>query len=816
MTKKMVLNNDWKFSTLYKEEMLEASYDAGDLESVRIPHSVVETPLHYFDDQDYQMVSGYRRCLDIPEEWEGKVLLLTFAGIAHSAEVYLNGCKVAEHHCGYTAFTADISEAAQYGACNTLVVKVDSRENQNIPPFGFVIDYMTYGGIYRDVWLEVKEPSYLADLFLTTKQAQRFPKSGAPEVICCERSQVTVRAQIIHADEKMELRHWMRAKGGEFELAGTEAVLPMPGAENDQMETETSLFTGKIELWDLNHPALYEWKTELVKDGQVLDEKIVTYGYRKAVFKKEGFYLNGRKVKICGLNRHQSYAYVGYAMPASMQRLDAEILKNELGLNAVRTSHYPQSQHFIDRCDELGLLVFTEIPGWQHIGDEAWKDQAVKNVEEMVLQYRNHPSIILWGVRINESPDDDAFYERTNALARKLDPSRPTGGVRCFKKSSLLEDVYTYNDFVHSGKNRGCDEKELVTSDPDKAYMVTEYNGHMFPTKAFDWEEHRLEHALRHARVVNDIAAQPDIAGSFGWCMVDYNTHKDFGSGDRICYHGVMDMFRNPKMAASVYASRLENTPVLQVSSSMDIGEHPASHRGYSYIFTNADSVRMYRNDRLLKEYRNENPEFAALGHPPIRIDDYIGDVLETEEHMPHKQAMEVKAILNEVAVFGPDKMTKSAWMKAGKMMLLYHMTMDDAIQLFNKYVGDWGGEATVYRFDAVKDGKVVKSVTKGPVHKMSLELVTDHTDLKDEHTYDVAAVRIRAVDEFGNVLPYYNEPVILETEGEIELIGPGTLALSGGMAGTYVKTKGKAGNAVLRVKNLYGVEESVSFTVSI
>lgn len=126
---------------------------------------------------------------------------------------------------------------------------------------------------------------------------------------------------------------------------------------------------------------------------------------------------------------------MGYAMPASIQRMDAEVLKKELGLNAVRTSHYPQSQEFINRCDELGLMVFTEIPGWQHIGDEAWKAQAVENVKDMVIQYRNHPSIILWGVRINESQDDDEFYRRTNAIAHKLDDTRQTGGVRAHKRA---------------------------------------------------------------------------------------------------------------------------------------------------------------------------------------------------------------------------------------------------------------------------------------------------------------------------------------------------------------------------------------------
>ena len=246
----------------------------------------------------------------------------------------------------------------------------------------------------------------------------------------------------------------------------------------------------------------------------------------------DGEYKLAQLVRAC---KALSELCVAYGVPciSGKDSMKTDILKYELGVNAVRTSHYPQSPYFIDQCDRIGLLVFMEIPGWQHIGDEAWKNQAVINVRDMVMQYRNHTSIILWGVRINESQDDDDFYRRTNAAAHELDPSRPTGGVRAHKKSSFLEDVYTYNDFVHDGTNRGSEKKTSVTSDPKKPYLISEYNGHMYPTKAFDWEEHRVEHALRHVRVLDAAAAEGDIAGSFGWCMFDYNTHKDFGSGDR-------------------------------------------------------------------------------------------------------------------------------------------------------------------------------------------------------------------------------------------------------------------------------------------
>ena len=154
---------------------------------------------------------------------------------------------------------------------------------------------------------------------------------------------------------------------------------------------------------------------------------------------------------------------MGYAAPEALQREDARILKEELCCTAVRTSHYPQSQHFIDACDELGLLVFTELPGWQHIGDAAWKRRSVENVREMVTQYRNHPSVVLWGVRINESLDDDDFYRETNALAHSLDPSRQTSGVRYLEKSHLLEDVYAYNDFF--ARRHGTRRKEAQRRD---------------------------------------------------------------------------------------------------------------------------------------------------------------------------------------------------------------------------------------------------------------------------------------------------------------------------------------------------------------
>ena len=809
MTHRLYLNDDWLFTEQFEDSLMAPEYPENTLQPVRLPHTCKETPFHYFDESLYQMVSGYRRHLLILADWQGHRILITFEGAAHDSTVFCNGKKVGEHHCGYTAFTVDLTDSVLYGQDNLLCVRLDSREILNVPPFGYVIDYMTYGGIYRDVRLEVKEKVSLSDIFVHT--AIDFRSSPVT-------AQITSEITLTESNGNVTIRQYYMPKSTAAGQESWRLLCEQTVSTDVSCDKEFSLtatITAPL-LWDTEEANLYILKTQLYQDNTILDETETTFGIREAVFKKDGFYLNGRKLRICGLNRHQSFPYVGYAMPKSMQRLDADLLKKELGLNAVRTSHYPQSHYFLERCDELGLLVFTEFPGWQHIGDDSWKAQAVANAEDMIRQYRNHPSIILWGIRINESPDDDAFYEKTNAVAHKLDPSRPTGGVRAMKKSHLLEDVYTYNDFLHDGEMPGCDPKKKVTSDMEKPYLISEYNGHMYPTKAFDNEERRSEHAIRHANVLDAVAGQPDIAGSFGWCMFDYNTHKDFGSGDRICYHGVMDMFRNPKLAANIYACEQEQTPVLEITSSMDIGEHPGCNRGNIYILSNADSVKMYKNDRFIKEYLPGMSPYKHLKHGPILIDDFIGDSLAQNERFRPKHAKEITDAMNLVARGSLNHIPKRLYLTALKLLLIYHIDFAEVTRLYTKYIGDWGGTATIYRFDAIKDGKVVKSVTKEPVREIRLEAEADHTILTEQHSYDVALVRIRAVDDHGNVLPFYQEPVRLIAEGDISIIGPDTIALQGGMGGTYVKSTGRSGRGALLLQSKTAGEIRIPFQIMI
>ena len=784
-------NDGWLFTPVFDPAIVRPECPELTLEPVRLPHTVKALPYNYCNENDYQKLSGYRREFFAPKEWEGRTVLLTFGAVAHDATVFCNGRRVFHHSCGYTAFTVDLTSALHLGQKNAVAVRCDSREDLNIPPFGGQMDFLTYGGICRAVCLDVKEPAYLRDIFIETKAEGGFRIYTATvgETVGC-----TLQAEI-------------RSPSGSRAFYTGELSLPITGALNS------------VHPWSIEHPTLYTLTVRLIRPGtgglpdRVLDEKSCRFGFRTLQFVAGGLYLNGQRVELRGLNRRQSYAYQGYAMPDSIQRLDAQLLKKQLGCNAVRLTT-PPSPAFLDACDELGLLVFVEMPGWQHVGDDIWKAQALQNCREMVCQCRSHPSIFLWGVRVSGSADDESFYKRTNETVRRLDPTRPTAGTRSTRRSQLLEDVYAYADYSYHGRGVGCEARTAVTPDTRKGYLISEFEGAQFPAKSFDDEPHRLAQALRYAAVLNDTIAQQGVAGSFGWCMTDYNTHREFGSGDRISYQGVMDMFRSPKLSAAVYAS--QKTPrspsdiVLEISSSMALGDHPGGFAGACWAFTNAESLRLYRDNDFVAEFApDRRGRFAALPHPPIEIHDFVGLLLEKYEGIDRTAAPQVAAILNEMR---RDAMELSPLSRA--RMYSLRLSWNELVQLYYKYIGVLGSPAAVYRFEAVWHGRAVRTVVKEPVQSVRLECTVHNPILTDGPTWDCAAVSLRAIDQNGNLLPYCGEAVQLSAEGPLRILGPSVVPLRGGMAGTYLATTGEAGPAKLHCRMEGALDTEASLTI--
>lgn len=801
MTQRIPINNHWLYKpTFAQSDLTDVASEVGFIE-VRLPHTNIELPYNYFDTASYQFISCYKVKLPTFTATAEEDISVYFEGIMAYAEVYLNGTFLDEHFGGYTPFEVNLpkdllnkSSSDYYDKNNWLLIKVDAREREDIPPFGYVVDYLTYGGIYREVQLHIRHHKRLRNVKLET------PSTNNQYFELNARFDVT--QSVLPTDEAI-LELWednmciKKERLSDIKLSDNHITI----SELDQ-----------VTPWTIVNPKLYIAKLILHSKEQQCSTYECKIGFRTLAFKPDGFYLNGEKIKLRGLNRHQSYPYVGYAMPRSAQYADADQLKFGLGVNVVRSSHYPPSRHFLDRCDEIGLLVVEELPGWQHIGDQAWQQLALNSLDEMILRDWNHPSVIMWGTRINESKDNTAFYTKSNDLAKKRDNTRATGGVRNFAGSEVLEDVYTYNDFVHRGNNKALEPPKKIAK-KEIPYLVTEHNGHMYPTKRFDTESRKIEHALRHARVLNAAYSNSGISGAIGWCMFDYNTHKDFGSGDKICYHGVLDMFRNPKYAAGVYASQQSDRPYLSVASNFAIGDFDASELGKIVVFTNCDCIKVYRNDIYINTFYPDQGEFSAMPHPPIIVDDLIGNLLYENEQFSEKDAATIKRILLHFLKYGGELPLVDK-IQIGILFLKYKMKFSDAADLYGKYIAGWGEKSKTYRFVGLINGEVVAEVIKSAIDDFLLKATADCYELSEVETYDVTRITVSLVDRFDAVLSYANHVVSCKVDGPIEIIGPNVFSLMGGSSAFWIKTTGGKGVATIVLALDNGMSTSLAINI--
>ena len=428
----------------------------------------------------------------------------------------------------------------------------------------------------------------------------------------------------------------------------------------------------------------------------------------------------------------------------------------------------------------------------------------MQSVREMIERDYNHPAIILWGVRINESPDSYDFYARTNALAHKLDSTRQTGGVRCHIKGDFQEDVFTFNEFIHNGGDLIFRTREEITGRKDPVpLLVTESNGHMFPTKRFDTESRLVEHAMRHLRVMNEALGRDDLVGEISWCAFDYNTHGAFGSGDKICYHGVSDMYRIPKYAGLALMSQrpVSQGAVLEPLSVVSRGERDGGGIIPFWVATNCDCVRVYKNGALVGDFYPSRKLFKNLPHPPISVNHLMPAELELP--IPKEMADEFKSFIKKRAEEGilPDllpedypyleALSEKAGLERGKLTEI----------LFNN-AGGWGQKENTLRLEGrVGDETVIVREVGETKSFARLELkADDDTLVANGDTYDATRIVVRAVDTMGNLCPFCFGSFTVRTNGLVEVIGPTSLALIGGCLAFWVKTCGQKGDAHIYV----------------
>ena len=346
------INRNWRFSPTASDAAHARDFDDSGFTRVTVPHTNLREPWHSFDEHSYEFVSVYRRRFRLPASARGQRVFVDFEGVMTASTVWLNGVRMGEYKGGYTPFSFELTGHVDFDRDNVLVVEVDSSERPDIPPFGYEVDYLTFGGIYREVSLRIVSQTFIENIFAQPKDVL----SGKP----------TVDVQCwLESERKSPESGWSLEAAlfdGERQIAKAAQELPS-GEDTWNRPFIVNLNNlDAIELWNLKTPKLYRVEVRLLRGDHLLDHDTRRIGFREARFTPQGFSLNGTVVKLRGLDRHQTFPWVGQAMPARVQRQDALILRKNLKCNIVRTSHYPQSRHFLDCCDEIGLRCSRRFP----------------------------------------------------------------------------------------------------------------------------------------------------------------------------------------------------------------------------------------------------------------------------------------------------------------------------------------------------------------------------------------------------------------------------------------------------------------------
>ncbi len=641
------LNHDWLFGGRYVTGAELPGFSESGFAAVTLPHTV--TPLSWgdWDNTAWEQIWIYRRHISGPAGASGRVFV-DFQGVMTNATVFLGGVQIAQHQGGYLPWAVELTRHLVPGD-NVLAVVVDARW-LDVPPSGASggaqsVDYLQPGGIYRDVSLRTGPEVLLSDVF------------AKPTDVLSASPSLQVQFTIDAADAPTgPVRMTASLTDGATELGSATGTVSVTAG----ITVATLAITGLsgVTLWSPDTPKLYEVTAAIVADG-VSHTVGVRTGFRQATFAADGFHLNGKRLEIFGLNRHQLFPYTGMAAPERLQRRDAELLKNELNCNMVRCSHYPQSPYFLDACDELGLMVWEEPPGWQYMGDTAFQAIVLQNVSDMVVRDRNRPSVIVWGTRLNETANYPSLYAQARQLAYTLDGSRQTTGALYTQATSgWAEDVFGYDDYHSSGGNAILEPP--VAGLP---YLVSEAVGALDGAPLYRWVDSEATLALQarmHAQVHNIAQSNPAYAGLLGWAGIDY---ASLSGGNRIWHNvkwpGVLDTFRVAKPGAAFYRSQVDPRvrPVILPVFFWDFGSgSPTGGPGPgTMIATNCDRLELYLAGRHFTTGTPDRQAFGSLAYPPVlvdltvagtslpdlRVDGYIGQTLVSSLLMSSNPALD-------------------------------------------------------------------------------------------------------------------------------------------------------------------------------
>jgi beta-galactosidase len=624
-----LFNGSWQFvkdpDTTIRDILFRKTGPQAGWENITLPHTTNIEPVVKVN-QQWQGNSYYRKFFTLSPSDANRHVTIRLDAAMNDADIFLNGTFLSNHKGGYLPFEIDISKAAFYGKENCLLVRLNNKDNAEIPPGKAIkdLDFNFYGGLYRNSWLVKKNKVYITDA-VTENEINAGGMLVRFDNISKDQANLTLKVEVKNeqvSGQPTRLKAMLYDPSGKLVSTVRSQVKAIPAGKKSLFEQ--SIPVEFPAFWSPEKPQLYKLVIAVENNGKVTDSTSLKTGIRQISFKADGFYLNNERYLIRGTNRHQEYPYVGYALSDNAQYRDAYKIK-AAGFNFVRCSHYPPSTEFLNACDELGILVMNSIPGWQFFGKEAFQNNSLQDIRDMIHRDRNHPSIVLWESSLNETGMSKDYMEKANAIVHTELPYTDT--YTC----GWMDTVY---DVFIPARQHAKAPDYWSKYNGNKPILIAEYGdweyyaqnaGFNQTTYADLTAEEKTSRQLRGAgqkrllqQALNFQESHNDnlngkIAGDANWLMFDYKR----GYAPDIESSGIMDIFRLPKFAYYFYRSQVDASAIEPMIYIANYWQDAANKT--VKIYSNCDQVELILNGKSLGIQHPDTGRISNnLKHPPF------------------------------------------------------------------------------------------------------------------------------------------------------------------------------------------------------
>ena len=623
-------NGGWRFHLGDEPAANRTDYDDSGWQAVQLPHTPRIEALVIGADgpesEQWQGICWYRKSFHPDASVAGKKLILELGAAMRVAEVWVNGKSLGRHVGDYLPVVLDVTDEIRPGEPNVVAVRLDNFDNPDTGPKPLkALDFNFYGGLYRGARLTAVGPVHITDPLLADRKGSggvfvTFPK------VSVEQAVVHVQTHLQNDDASpMEAIVRTSIFGKDRALLGKSdsPATVISAGKDTQLVQEIEV--PNPPLWSIDSPNLCTVLSEVVVDGDVVDRQETRIGIRTFRITEDGFWLNGEKTFLRGVNRHQEYPFIGYALSDNAQFRDAKKIK-DAGFDYIRLSHYPPSPAFLDACDELGIVVMNCIAGWQYFANTpAFKEHHYKQCRDLIRRDRNHPCVLLWEVSLNETRMSKDFMETMQSIAEEEYPgdqcftcgwagkfdvfiqARQHGGCRNVKGRPCV--VSEYGDWEYFAQNAGLHQDQWKDLKPvDRSSRQSRGAG----------DKRLLQQALNFQEAHNDNRKTRAFADGL-WVMFDYNR----GYSPDLETSGCMDIFRLSKPAYYFFQSQRDadaklpgvaSGPMVHIANEW-IPSSPTAIR----VFSNCEEVSLFVNDKLIGTQRPDDDQFSTnLAHPPF------------------------------------------------------------------------------------------------------------------------------------------------------------------------------------------------------